>query len=41
VGLTSIIARLTGHRFLQTSRKKSYWTVMKLGKKKEDYYRQF
>lgn len=43
VGPTSLVARITGKRFLETKKKKdSYWQDLSLGKqRKEEYYRQF
>ena len=44
VGLTSIIAKIFRKHFLETklSKKDSYWSDLKLKKKKfEEYYRQF
>ncbi len=42
-GLTSIIAKIFGKRFMKTSlHKKSYWTDLNLKKEKMDnYYRQY
>ena len=43
VGLTSIAAKISGRRFLETKlSKKSYWSALNLKKKPlEKYYRQF
>ena len=43
VGLTSIIAKISGKKFLEMIRgKESYWKPLNLKKKKmEEYYRQF
>jgi len=44
VGITSIIAKLIGKRFLETklSKKSTYWSDLNLKKKHiEEYYRQF
>ncbi len=44
VGITSLIAKAFGKRFLQlrSSKKDSYWSELDLKKKKfEEYYRQF
>jgi hypothetical protein len=43
VGLTSIVAKLSGKHFLEMKLSKdSYWSNLNLKKKKlEDYYRQF
>lgn len=45
VGLTSIVAKLTGKHFLETKKskeEKTYWTDLNLKKKNiEEYYRQF
>ena len=45
VGLTSIVAKLTGKHFLETKiskNEKTYWTNLNLKKKNiEEYYRQF
>jgi len=44
VGITSIIAKLSGKRFLDTklSEKDTYWSELDLKKKpEEEYYRQF
>ena len=44
VGLTSVIAKIVGKKFLETKiekEKKSFWKEIKWSKKKEDYFRQF
>ncbi len=44
VGPTSVIAKLTGKRFLELmpGRQKSYWHTMRLSKRdRQEYYRQF
>lgn len=43
VGVTSIVAKISGKHFLELNRKKdSYWSELNLGKlKKEEYLRQF
>ena len=43
VGLTSIVAKITGKRFLDMKQgKESYWKPLNLKKKSmEEYYRQF
>lgn len=43
VGLTSIVAKIVGKKFLEPEIKgKSYWSDLKLKKKKiDEYYRQF
>lgn len=44
VGITSLIAKAFGKRFLEvkSSKKSSYWSDLNLKRKKlEDYYRQF
>jgi len=43
VGITSIIAKLTGKHFLEFKKKKgTYWQTLNLTKKKtETYYRQY
>ncbi len=45
VGMTSLISRLFGKKFMDTKlsrTKKSYWTDLKLSKKPiEEYYKQF
>lgn len=45
IGLTSILSKLAGRKFLDTKpskEKRSYWSDLNLGKKpQEDYYRQF
>jgi len=43
VGLTSIIAKISGKHFLEFEKKeKSYWSELNLDKmKKKEYYRQF
>ena len=44
VGLTSIMAKISGKKFFETrlSKKNTYWSELSLKKKKiEDYYRQF
>jgi len=43
VGITSIVAKISGKHFLELKRdKNSYWSELNLGKrKKEEYYRQF
>ena len=43
VGLTSLVAKISGKHFLELKTKKSsYWSKLNLSKgKKEEYYRQF
>ena len=45
VGMTSLIAKITGKKFLDLNiqkDKESYWEDLELGKKElKDYYRQF
>ena len=42
IGITSIIARITGKDFLDKKKENSYWSDLNLGKKpKEEYFRQF
>jgi hypothetical protein len=43
IGLTWIIAKIAGKKFLETriSKKKTYWKKLDTKEKLEDYYRQF
>ncbi len=42
IGLTSIVARISGKRFLDYKKKDSYWIKRNQGKEKEErYYRLF
>ena len=42
VGITSLIARVAGKKFLDTQKKDSYWEDWDLEKSpEEEYYRQF
>jgi len=43
VGITSIIAKISGKRFLELKKREdSYWSKLNLGKlKKKEYFRQF
>ncbi len=42
VGPTSLVARLAGKKFLDTSKKESYWVKLDLKKRPiKEYYRQF
>lgn len=44
VGMTAVIAKIIGKKFLEnkSTKKKSYWSKLNIGKeKREKYYRQF
>ena len=41
VGITSLIAKVSGKRFLARTRKQSYWRELNLKKQPQEYYRQF
>jgi len=42
IGISFIIAKLMGKKFLETEKKESYWHTLNLSKKDQEYYyRQF
>tara|TARA_Y100000310_G_scaffold306535_1_gene347759 strand:+ start:121 stop:351 length:231 start_codon:yes stop_codon:yes gene_type:complete len=42
VGLTSVVARVKGKKFLDTKEKESYWNDLSIGRKNmKECYRQF